>query len=227
MAAMREGEVSIHALLAESDPDFHFYHAAGHLVSIHALLAESDKIFRRNDGAWKEVSIHALLAESDLITSIGVLNAIMFQSTLSSRRATYQHVLCLDAKSFQSTLSSRRATSIPTDLEPIISSFNPRSPRGERQYSSIINATWELFQSTLSSRRATIILCVDDWKMFVSIHALLAESDMTLRKFDLLFRVSIHALLAESDVRLQAYQLTPFKFQSTLSSRRATNTHLS
>ena len=110
MAAMREGEVSIHALLAESDPDFHFYHAAGHLVSIHALLAESDKIFRRNDGAWKEVSIHALLAESDISArplsgrKIVSIHALLAESDLHPNRPRAYYI------QFQSTLSSRRAT---------------------------------------------------------------------------------------------------------------------
>ena len=57
------GDISIHALLAESDnvrPDTRQRDA----ISIHALLAESDyfsAVMRQNPG----ISIHALLAESD------------------------------------------------------------------------------------------------------------------------------------------------------------------
>ena len=55
--------ISIHALLAESDPPLPPA-GGGRQISIHALLAESD------DGIWSvsckyEISIHALLAESD------------------------------------------------------------------------------------------------------------------------------------------------------------------
>ena len=57
--------ISIHALLAESDL---FNGDQGHIkgdISIHALLAESDSVksFMRN--GFFLISIHALLAESD------------------------------------------------------------------------------------------------------------------------------------------------------------------
>ena len=55
--------ISIHALLAESDPPKTFQ-AAQLMISIHALLAESDNsAYGALDGA--SISIHALLAESD------------------------------------------------------------------------------------------------------------------------------------------------------------------
>ena len=57
-------EISIHALLAESDSAFDVLTVSALPISIHALLAESDVIYM--DG-YKIVyiSIHALLAESD------------------------------------------------------------------------------------------------------------------------------------------------------------------
>ena len=56
-------EISIHALLAESDFVMPFFALSG-AISIHALLAESDPLA---DGAEPHaaISIHALLAESD------------------------------------------------------------------------------------------------------------------------------------------------------------------
>ena len=56
-------KISIHALLAESDPLLATL-AAGLRISIHALLAESDapQGSSRSRGV---ISIHALLAESD------------------------------------------------------------------------------------------------------------------------------------------------------------------
>ena len=146
-----------------------------------------------------------------------------FQSTLSSRRATWRphnrrgrwgyfnprsphgerqppaggrggH------KIFQSTLSSRRATAAATPAAAAPSNFNPRSPHGERL---MVSAYWRMccgFQSTLSSRRATRFL----------------------RQLPQQERISIHALLTESDVAGLPVGLFPGEFQSTLSSRRAT-----
>ena len=57
-------DISIHALLAESDsrtenegPSF--------CISIHALLAESDSDQGASNQPEQQISIHALLAESD------------------------------------------------------------------------------------------------------------------------------------------------------------------
>ena len=60
---LKNSQISIHALLAESD---HYDNYNLHCVeiSIHALLAESD--LRVVDGSKSSIiSIHALLAESD------------------------------------------------------------------------------------------------------------------------------------------------------------------
>ena len=58
------------------------------LISIHALLAESDPLA---DGAEPHatISIHALLAESDQYWATRARAAQLFLSTLSLRRATY------------------------------------------------------------------------------------------------------------------------------------------
>ena len=56
--------ISIHALLAESDPWRRKSQTCHKGISIHALLAESDAVTATyTEGA--EISIHALLAESD------------------------------------------------------------------------------------------------------------------------------------------------------------------
>ena len=57
----------------------------------------------------------------------------------------------------------------------------------------------------------------------ISIHALLAESDVTAPEFPVLGPgISIHALLAESDQFFSAFFQQNRKFLSTLSLRRAT-----
>ena len=79
-------------------------------ISIHALLAESDPetVPRRPDA---DISIHALLAESDITMGGAGTMILPFLSTLSLRRATgilgrrVRH-----RQQFLSTLSLRRAT---------------------------------------------------------------------------------------------------------------------
>ena len=147
-------------------------------ISIHALLAESDYGCLHGAGldfyfnprspcgerppapSWRwppeQISIHALLAESDDRKSATFPGSWEFQSTLSLRRATNDvgEKLC-DLRRFQSTLSLRRAT-----------------------------RPWRLwwrdwrFQSTLSLRRATVPFFVHGVLNGISIHALLAESDI-------------------------------------------------
>ena len=63
-------KISIHALLAESDP-FTEHDVNSALISIHALLAESDFAGRLPSRRGIAISIHALLAESDLSGLVG------------------------------------------------------------------------------------------------------------------------------------------------------------
>ena len=128
---------------------------------------------------WAVISIHALLAESDLTISIVLSMPPIFLSTLSLRRATkivghidlHSHISihALLAESdyahfgwdagadlFLSTLSLRRATLPVRSACYVLAHFYPRSPCGER-----------LFHDDMLRYRDAI-----------SIHALLAESDM-------------------------------------------------
>ena len=58
--------ISIHALLAESDPAIDVFLAVWAVISIHALLAESDATKSVQGASNRTISIHALLAESDV-----------------------------------------------------------------------------------------------------------------------------------------------------------------
>ena len=123
-----------------------------------------------------------------------------FLSTLSLRRATaYTEDYDEDAK-FLSTLSLRRATD---DLQVTLQdrdNFYPRSPCGER-----LSASDDASNSLGISIHA--LLAESDLNMliglccgcFISIHALLAESDVTVLGIQHKVGISIHALLAESD----------------------------
>ena len=189
--------ISIHALLAESDID-NVHSLQYDIISIHALLAESD-CFSAPYRFKVAISIHALLAESD-----------MAYSRLFTRIAYFYP---------RSPCGERRET---TSIKPILSDFYPRSPCGERQLYINRTAKAVIFLSTLSLRRATVLGIQHRVGEYISIHALLAESDfMTLmQKFCVLIflstlslrrataqknsecrflPISIHALLAESD----------------------------
>ena len=123
-------------------------------ISIHALLAESDRVdlFPAPRAA---ISIHALLAESD------------------------QRTLPLPPSPPQISIHALLAESDPFPREecPSPPYFNPRSPCGERPEAAIKDALNITFQSTLSLRRATGEVLQRLPFGFISIHALLAESD--------------------------------------------------
>ena len=171
----RAPEISIHALLAESDVCGAEYPSPGG-ISIHALLAESDghaaiaavvvqNFYPRSpcgerhalalpDRAGIIISIHALLAESDLGAQAQLIAAPVFLSTLSLRRATVCQFAGDLVHQFLSTLSLRRATA-----------------------AAAVSSTITSFLSTLSLRRATGHPPLRSGVAAISIHALLAESD--------------------------------------------------
>ena len=122
---------------------------------------------------------------------------------------------------FLSTLSLRRATSIPITgfLER---DFYPRSPCGERQDINVKDATARQFLSTLSLRRAT-----SQCRTLASgIYDFYPRSPCGERPHDFAalhnIFISIHALLAESDVKVVEPGFVNKLFLSTLSLRRAT-----
>ena len=103
------------------------------------------------------------------------------------------------------------------------SDFYPRSPCGERHdssYGALDGASISIHALLAESD----LIALFDFPIVpvISIHALLAESDSghpDIRRFD---AISIHALLAESDVSSMLYDTTSLIFLSTLSLRRAT-----
>ena len=227
-ASCAAAKISIHALLAESDCPG----TAGQITSYGFLSTLS---LRRATAHGVQgtlctlISIHALLAESDAEQREVRVPIAGFLSTLSLRRATAAidrharrvgisiHALLAESDFskhpgiaaravFLSTLSLRRATSIAIiNLKGGVD-FYPRSPCGERQ----------------------VLLHLISHIPVISIHALLAESDvhhkqhitphnvflstLSLRRATLWTptpplrqSISIHALLAESDNMTRNY----------------------
>ena len=106
----------------------------------------------------------------------------LFLSTLSLRRATTTIITISIASKFLSTLSLRRATL----LTSVVSSagtidFYPRSPCGERRPPSVTPAASRNFypRSPCGERQQTQRLKIPAHR--ISIHALLAESDPSIR----------------------------------------------
>ena len=149
--------------------------------------------------------------------------SVLFLSTLSLRRATYGRINDISRLIFLSTLSLRRATDT----------------------SSLMRCQVK-FLSTLSLRRATWSVDVPGWILGISIHALLAESDIPVypacQGTPLYFyprspcgeRLWLDRWSTKEDQFLSTLSLrratiltiticTALRFLSTLSLRRATN----
>ena len=125
-------QISIHALLAESDfdpPAEPF--KIGEFLSTLSLRRATEEITTMNIDVT--ISIHALLAESDIVHALKFADLMLFLSTLSLRRATtVQIVVVIVHALFLSTLSLRRATNTQQRHLPEHPHFYPRSPCGER-----------------------------------------------------------------------------------------------
>ena len=146
------------------------------------------------------ISIHALLAESDPMISETVWLIIVFLSTLSLRRATSREYAkrchpCISIHALLAESDHTRSKSLSYTLY-----FYPRSPCGERQFSFQPNNFNQYFypRSPCGERRLWIMLysCPGNFyprspcgerrqvnqtcreEISISIHALLAESDL-------------------------------------------------
>ena len=128
--------------------------------------------------SYAQISIHALLAESDPLCNVVVIDQCHFypRSPCGERRS--KNNIKERIKIFLSTLSLRRATQSHWYPSLFQNNFYPRSPCGERLG----------------------ILASPVYRNAISIHALLAESDVCrLWNTPTTVPISIHALLAESD----------------------------
>ena len=146
------------------------------------------------------ISIHALLAESDAwCMSRKTPVQAAFLSTLSLRRATVIASRVYEGIRFLSTLSLRRATRMPVAPQPSHGYFYPRSPCGERLTILLITVTTLLFLSTLSLRRATTSGAT--YLIFLAFLSTLSLRRATEQQLwqNINTYISIHALLAESD----------------------------
>ena len=146
------------------------------------------------------ISIHALLAESDQRPSGCRSGGSYFYPRSPCGERPCHAARCCQRKPFLSTLSLRRATSCCSLLFFLWGNFYPRSPCGERRHMYEGYRHTERFLSTLSLRRATpgIQRLVALLRQFLSTLSLRRATSFCRQPPPTRW-ISIHALLAESD----------------------------
>ena len=171
------------------------------------------------------ISIHALLAESDYPKGYHWQHQRQFLSTLSLRRATVKLLLQLmRVPSFLSTLSLRRATARRASRQqPAGISIHALLAESDDTLSILIIGFLE-FLSTLSLRRATLAGPSGPAFLFNFYpRSPCGERRPSFCELPSKAGISIHALLAESDLDRWLAGLKGTLFLSTLSLRRATS----
>ena len=148
------------------------------------------------------ISIHALLAESDRASQSYSLAMILFLSTLSLRRATnWPRVMVSPTLYFYPRSPCGERPRWVRSRRRRSADFYPRSPCGERpRYFSMPSwNTSDFYPRSPCGERPPVHPQLRSVNL-ISIHALLAESDITSQyEANTVVVISIHALLAESD----------------------------
>ena len=194
------------------------------MISIHALLAESDPYLKESD-FWILIFLSTLSLRRATLTRSTLPAATWYfypRSPCGERPVHYIYLFCLVYISIHALLaeSDRSAKSFFCGI--LVISIHALLAESDWE-SNVVDPFVELFLSTLSLRRATMLALNFCTVINISIHALLAESDwmparqrQTLRYFyprspcgERLYAaalchaaagISIHALLAESDL---------------------------
>ena len=180
---------------------------------------------RRISDGENVISIHALLAESDQHPAGPAPLHRQFLSTLSLRRATAS----------TRTRPPRRDISIHALLAESdwtapcspggCGYFYPRSPCGERRYASAFPQSMQYFypRSPCGERRVRQVILAEPF-IFISIHALLAESDSRVFMLMPSMRYFYPRSPCGERLTVSTLKILAILFLSTLSLRRATTT---
>ena len=133
------------------------------------------------------------------------------RSPCGERRLLFQNHIFFHL--FLSTLSLRRATSTVDSSSVCSSNFYPRSPCGERRPHSINYMIHTHFYPRSPCGERRIVVRIYPHSRAISIHALLAESDLEQSSsYNAYLEISIHALLAESDCPVPTAPPLPANF---------------
>ena len=126
-----------------------------------------------------KISIHALLAESDRHRIVDIIKSSHFYPrSPCGERQLWPVSIFVNTHFYPRSPCGERPSRIRSSS--IITYFYPRSPCGERLRETVPRGGHIIFLSTLSLRRATYFSGVMRQNPGISIHALLAESDMGL-----------------------------------------------
>ena len=146
------------------------------------------------------ISIHALREEGDVWSVRTTASPMIFLSTPSARRATYERRLCDVLVPISIHALREEGDEHGFIMGLAVVHFYPRPPRGGRPLMQTDTVTQSLFLSTPSARRAT----------------------GSRRPGPAASSISIHALREEGDVQRVIDCVQFFEFLSTPSARRAT-----
>ena len=175
------------------------------------------------------ISIHALREEGDVGGDLIVAVGILFLSTPSARRATYDVRNPLKLRQISIHTLREEGDALYDEVGRFQSDFYPRPPRGGRQAGTSPPPNFSQFLSTPSARRATHKSRNPKGKVQflstpsarratsgygygdgegsgISIHALREEGDAGHRHPRLAVVISIHALREEGDRPASAYR---------------------
>ena len=190
-------EISIHALLAESDywvlagfssyPDFYPRSPCGE--RLHPFVV----------GRVVALFLSTLSLRRATVSTKGSYRNGKFLSTLSLRRATVVAVFCHDLALISIHALLAESDTPPHNPGKTPTNFYPRSPCGERHRGNCGLSGGNAFLSTLSLRRATPLHyaadCASGFLSTLSLRRATPCVMMLCRNYS----ISIHALLAESD----------------------------
>ena len=192
-------------------------------ISIHALLAESDGVTVLGIQHRVGISIHALLAESDASCRCGCcLRWHFYPRSPCGERLDHQRACIFAGYFYPRSPCGERLLADCTKFYPIGISIHALLAESDRLMKErTIN--WHQFLSTLSLRRATQQKC-GDGKADVNFYprSPCGERPGLGVGLYLVTGISIHALLAESDQIPHRGRNPGPRFLSTLSLRRAT-----
>ena len=147
-------------------------------ISIHALLAESDYSMGRNEKSFRGYFYPRSPCGERLRGWTLNINGPIFLSTLSLRRATPTQQRKTKTNEFLSTLSLRRATRGGHVIKTRAENFYPRSPCGERLRATTLEEVILYFYPRSPCGERRYIGSNKPNFTSISIHALLAESDV-------------------------------------------------
>ena len=191
-------------------------------ISIHALLAESDVVDTLILTGSMLISIHALLAESDFAITDLTLLPFEFLSTLSLRRATLMWYQCNTVVKISIHALLAESDECNNRFSGRVRHFYPRSPCGERPCHGRVHQGRDYFYPRSPCGERPLIPHQQKCRDRISIHALLAESDCAPSITPATSRNFYPRSPCGERLMYTLIFANPVLFLSTLSLRRAT-----